>query len=121
MYLPEDYYKQFVKEINEVHGGAICNEDSNTCKFKMPCSEVTAKAIEFSFRVYDLGESYQYQIPFSEMYVSGARFGDEKGDDACYIPVFNHGQQGDVESNLVMIGNVFMQKYYFVYDASPLE
>jgi len=63
-------------------------------------------------------ESYHYQIPFSEMYASGSNFGDT--DKTCYIPVFNHGQQGDVESNLVMIGNIFMQQYYFVYDQSPL-
>lgn len=61
-------------------------------------------------------------MPFAKLHISGHNFGDLA--ETCYIPVFHHGlvkeQDSDAEK-LVLIGNIFMQDYYVVYDMSPLE
>jgi len=41
--------------------------------------------------------------------------------DHCYIPVFNHGMEGAEESKTVIVGNILLEKYYLIYDMSPLE
>ena len=53
------------------------------------------------------------------MYVSGEHFGGNS--DECYIPVFDHGKAKDSDTDLVYIGNLFLKRYYVVYDMSPLE
>jgi len=53
------------------------------------------------------------------MYISGEHFGGNK--DECYIPVFDHKKTKEDDANLVYVGNLFLKKYYVVYDMSPLE
>jgi hypothetical protein len=70
------------------------------------------------------GVNYPYEMPLSSMLVSGTEFGDT--ETSCYLGVFNSGlgslyQDGDREKNVVHVGNVFMQKYYTVFDQSPLS
>jgi hypothetical protein len=45
---------------------------------------------------------------------------DPEGDKVCYITMFTHGQPSD-DGELIIIGNLFLEKYYLVYDMSPLE
>lgn len=53
------------------------------------------------------------------MYISGIHFGGNA--DECYIPVFDHRKIKDSDANMVYVGNLFLKKYYIVYDMSPLE
>ena len=81
----------------------------------MPCEKVKPKAISFNFRIFDHDKTkFEYQVPFHELYVSGEKFGETA--NTCFIPIFDHGIKDEEQSNLVMIGNLFMDKYYFVYD-----
>ena len=53
------------------------------------------------------------------MYISGEHFGGNT--DECYIPVFDHKKSKETDIDLVYIGNLFLKKYYTVFDMSPLE
>ena len=48
------------------------------------------------------------------MLLPGKLFGDT--EDTCYIPVFNSGIAAGYDSNIIFVGNVFMQNYYIVFD-----
>lgn len=54
------------------------------------------------------------------MTLSGSYMWDPEGSDVCYLTVFNHGKGTD-DDNLIIVGNLFMEKHYLVYDMSPLE
>ena len=47
--------------------------------------------------------------------------GNGEGDDTCYLTVFDHGLRGGDNEKLIIMGNIFMEQYYVVYDMSPLE
>lgn len=53
------------------------------------------------------------------MKVPASNFGDN--ENTCYIPIFDHGLMGTEDSQTVIVGNIFLEKYYLVYDMSPLE
>jgi len=53
------------------------------------------------------------------MKVPGSKMNTLK--DVCYIPVFNHGLDGPKDGQTIIMGNIMLQKYYMVYDMSPLE
>ena len=56
------------------------------------------------------------------MLTPGSKLGDT--DDTCYIGVFGHGRlerdADSIEKSVVVLGNIFMEKYYVVYDMSSL-
>jgi hypothetical protein len=41
--------------------------------------------------------------------------------DTCYLPVFDHGLDDSENSSAIIIGNIMMDRYYVIYDMSPLE
>lgn len=41
--------------------------------------------------------------------------------EMCYLPVFNHGLTGIEDQQTIIMGNIILEKYYLVYDMSPLE
>jgi hypothetical protein len=56
------------------------------------------------------------------MKVDGKNMQDKlMSGDSCYMPVFDHGLEDTEDSSAIIIGNIFMDKYYIVYDMSPLE
>lgn len=126
LYLPRTYYRAFVEAIQKLYSDEslygdkdICDETENICRFDAPCDEVDKKKIEFGIRIYDEERDIHYKIDWSEMYLSGEHFGGN--GDECYIPVFDHGKSKDSDANLVYVGNLFLKKYYVVFDLSTLE
>lgn len=47
--------------------------------------------------------------------------GNGESRDTCYLTVFDHGLIGDDNNKLIILGTLFMEKYYVVYDMSPLD
>ena len=126
LYLPRDYYRVFVNNINKLYGDEakygttkVCNESANICRFGKPCSQVEKKKVDFGIRIFDETRDIYFNINWKYMYISGEHFGGNS--DECYIPVFSNKRQKDSETNLVYVGNLFMQSYYMVFDMSPLE
>ena len=78
--------------------------------------------MDFYFRIYDVSSSFEYKIPYHKLHLSGNIFNDVA--EHCYLPVFQHGlKKSDLVDydQLVLMGNIFMQDYYVVYDMSPLD
>ena len=127
LYLPRDYYRDFTKAIKklfsdtELYGhDEICNTATNTCKFNVSCDKLIKKKIQFGFRIYDSARDlYLYIDTTKDMYLSGEHFGTH--NDQCYIPVFDHKKTAADDLDRVYIGNMFLKKYYLVFDMSPLE
>ena len=84
----------------------------------MSCDKLKKKKIKFGFRMYDSSRDLYLSIDTDEMYLSGENFGAH--DDQCYIPVFDHQRSKD-DQDRVYVGNMFLKKYYIVFDMSPLE
>ena len=97
----------------------ICK--SGKCYWKKKCSEVPTEplAFDFEFRLYDVTSEFFFNIPWSQFKWSGTWFGDKTS--TCYIPIFNSNLKVGSEKSTVLIGNIFMKKYYLVFDMSPLE
>ena len=125
LYLPKDYYRAFVDSINKlyedpnVYGKKVCIMNENLCRFDVPCKKVPKKKIEFAIRLYDAERALYFNINWKYMYLGGEHFGGN--NDECYIPVFSNRRQRDSDVDLVYVGNMFMQSYYMVFDASTLD
>ena len=98
--------------INQIHHEANPDEKSDLCGsteciYNYSCKEVLKLDFELKF---DIGIS----LEFEEMLVDGERISE---DDAgsCYLPFFS---QGEKELDW-KIGAILMQKYYWVFDATP--
>jgi len=50
------------------------------------------------------------------MRVGGSQFGDTKGDNTCYVPVF---RSPFASSTQWTMGTLFFSKYYMVLDQTP--
>jgi hypothetical protein len=62
------------------------------------------------------------EIDFRELLIPGTHMGDK--DDTCYAGIFNHGRKETNENgpmSTIIFGNIIMNKYYIVYDASTLD
>ena len=56
------------------------------------------------------------------MLISGTEMGDELGEGACYLGLFAHNLPNQLtRPDLIYVGNLFLDRYYLVYDMSPLE
>jgi hypothetical protein len=62
---------------------------------------------------------HSFLLPAERMLVDAKLMGDDR--DYCYVPVFDHGLSDTADSQVIVVGNLFMERYYFVYDMSPLE
>ena len=120
LYLPEHYYAKFKEKINKRYGSEVCPPDKNYCKFDKLCSSVDKNVNRnFMFTIYDEVADVPFSLDWNEMFMSGIFFGDQI--QTCYITVFDHGLTGVLDSNVIIVGNLFMRHYYLVYDMSPLE
>jgi len=82
--------------------------------------------LDFHFKIHDSEDmkGIDYTIKYNDLHMSGTEFGDEKGDNSCYIPVFAHGLTKEMDKDydkLLIVGNIFMKDYYIVYDMTPLD
>tara|TARA_B110001450_G_scaffold54137_1_gene50564 strand:- start:123 stop:302 length:180 start_codon:yes stop_codon:yes gene_type:complete len=50
------------------------------------------------------------------MRVPGSKFGDPKGDNTCYVPVFRSPFESSTQWTM---GTLFLEKYYMVLDQTP--
>ena len=132
LYVPDTVYKWFVTKVNKEYkyleerltGKPICDEDKNTCNFPVACDKVEYRQIDITLNLRDAdGGSYPYEMPFTSLLVSGTEFGDS--DDTCYLGVFNSGlstlyKDDKEEKNVLYVGNIFMQRYYTVFDQTAI-
>ena len=83
---------------------------------------MTRAGVLFRFYVYD--EEFTYglakSLEWNRMLIPGSQVNAPEGDDVCYLALFNHGLPSD-KRDMVILGNLFLEKYYLVYDMSPLE
>lgn len=130
LYLAKNMFQKFKKDINDRYGMQkdkdgedveVCPEDQNYCKFNKICSQVDHNVNKnFMFNIYDETGDFPFYLDWSQMFMSGNFFGDSPS--TCYLAVFDHGLNGgQLESALVIVGNIFTRHYYVVYDMSPLE
>ena len=72
--------------------------------------------------MYDHKTNKTFSINEDQLYISGDHFGGNK--DECYIPIFNnkkHRKESEAALPAIYLGNIFLEKYYMVFDMSPLE
>jgi len=123
IYLPESLYNKAVDQIEAIYGSKICDRDNNICKIEKKCSEVPrTNDFHISFDLKDDISSYTFELDYDAFFNSGFFFGDATGS-SCHVAIFKHNAEdmNTVDYDLVLIGNIFMKKYYVVYDMSPLE
>lgn len=83
----------------------ICK--ATECFYGYSCKEVLQQDFSLDF---DIGLS----LKFSEMLVDGEEFEDEGN---CYLPFFTYAKEPMATD--WKIGAILMQKYYWVFDATP--
>ena len=87
----------------------------NGCKWSKSCSDVTEDWKDFEISIYDeLVTSPNYTIHEQDMLVEGSTFGET---NTCYLAIFPVDNP-QIDS-VWYVGNVFMKKYYMVYDMTP--
>ena len=96
-----------------------------TCKWFTKCDEVR-KIWSTSLGIYvndEVPDKSEYEIPllYDELFISGVFMGINESQNTCYLTVFDHGLSGDDNNKLIILGSLFMEKYYTVYDMSPLD
>ena len=69
--------------------------------------------------MYDESRGLYLYIDTTQLYLSGEHFGAHS--DQCYIPVFDHKKTAKDDLDRVYVGNIFLKRYYLVFDMSPLE
>ena len=122
IYLPPAMYEIFAKAVNDQYASfypePICNPDTKTCSFKKSCDQVDGTLLFLAKLNDNKGGTYLFSLDSSFLKIQGDKMNLDK--DRCYIPIFNHGMTGP-SSQTIIIGNILLQKYYIVYDMSPLE
>ena len=112
--------------MEEVYGETICDRKNNICKIDKKCKNIDRDhkgGINISFDLDDEISSYKFELEYSDFFNSGIFFGESVSSNTCYLVIFKHEAEKfkNVDFNLIMIGNIFMRRYYVVYDMSPLE
>ena len=86
-------------------------------KIKKPCGDVDSSLHDFSFTLDDGTKEKKYTIPGRDMLIPAEVFGFNDG--SCYSAVFYTPDGG--REDIWYIGNLFMSKYYTVFDQSPYD
>ena len=97
----------------------VCNLLEKACVYQTTCDKVNEN-IYMSFKLNDKrGNFYTFSLSPKNLKIPGEDL--KHPGDFCYIPVFSHGLTGTEDSQVVIMGNIILEKYYLVYDMSPLE
>lgn len=67
-------------------------------------------------RIYDAAASYDYKIDGADLLIPAKNLGDSA--DHCYVGVFRSLR---ADQQTWYLGNLFMKKYYIVYDMTPYD
>ena len=59
-----------------------------------------------------------FRVKQRDLMISGSAFGDE--EDTCYLAVMNNNIVNE-KHNVWYVGNILLQEYYIVFDASARD
>lgn len=104
-----------------------CNWYLGECKIFKDCDYVKKHA-NFSITITvtdkdpisNVTRKLNLTLDGDDLYIPGSVFADADGDKNCYLPIFL-GDQFSLDQNTWILGNVFMDKYYLVYNMEPLQ
>jgi len=120
LYLPKNVYNSIIDKIEKSFGRTFCDRNGNTCKLNWECSTIDVPDKSINIEMYDhTGASGILSIPYRTFFNSGMFFGDTPGH-SCHLAIFKH-EADEYDPDVILVGNIFMRQYYFVYDMSPLE
>lgn len=101
---------------------SICDSRNNFCHWPTDCYNVDkTKGLDLLFKFQDRNGIHDIVIPQEKLFVPAGDITIGYSDDHCYLPVFDSGMRGLDESKLAIVGSIFLQEYYTVFDASHLE
>lgn len=68
-----------------------------------------------NINLFDSKQDWFFKIPQKDLMISGKVFGDT--EDKCYLAVMNNNKEQE-RDNAWFIGNILLQDYYVVFDAT---
>lgn len=63
-----------------------------------------------------MGGQYDLTLSTEDLLIDGSQIGNDRGD--CYLAIFR-SQLYHGNNQTWVFGNIFMEKYYMVYDMTP--
>ena len=115
IYLPHSDYNMLMTILKGLYGDTIdCTSDH--CKFHQTCDNVDLKNGIFNFTLKDSVNEFTFDLGKEYLLIDGHIFNE---DNTCYYAIFKH--MNDELISDWYIGNIFMDKYYIVYDMTPVE
>lgn len=117
LYLPNADFQQFREKLTKIIGTPICSYGDNVCKFQSPCpGNPFASKMGMKIRIYDTIRAMDYTIDGADLLIPAKNLGDSA--DHCYVGVF---KSTNADQQTWYLGNLFMKKYYVVFDMTPLD
>lgn len=86
--------------------------------FNAKCSEVPNVGLDLKINLFDNNQDWYFEIDQADLMISGEAFGDSS--EKCYLAVMNNNLKSE-EKNSWYIGNILLQDYYVVFDASSRD
>ena len=124
VYLPPNLYETFAEKVNALtkdkYDTPVCNLLDKACVYPMSCDKITDTSIYLTFKIKDgKGNYYTFGLNSRNLKLPGEEL--KHPGNYCYMPVFSHGLTGTEDSQTIIMGNIILERYYLVYDMSPLE
>ena len=119
-YLESETWNRFANSINAMSmseffctGVDVSPDDApGQCYALRKCKDLWQ---EFNLELDILnGLGIKEKLTVSNMLLEGTLLNDERGDDVCYLALF---RKGDVGGSDLILGNIFLEQYYTVFDA----
>lgn len=127
MYVPQDDFSLIRKAIFKIYRdyfgvkkGLSCNDLGGYCYFTRPCNRVnkpTHSDIQIHLYENDKDVTVLSLATFEHTLIPGSKVGTN--DKECFIPIFAHKRKE--KKHTWYLGNLFMKKYYTVFDMTPYD
>lgn len=113
-------YAQITSALETLYPDIICSSSANYCKFPKTCAEMKPELTGKNNRKWELilsddaGNSFVADLHSEALFVNGSDLGLPPTE--CVIPVFKSQY---IPTNEILLGTIFLQHYYVVYDMTP--
>lgn len=123
IYIPDSDFRQMAQIVNGLFGKTVCNPTDSFCRFDMSCDKVPRKDISLEIILIGTINDKMWKVNWvsldldvDEMYLEGELV-DTFYEDYCYLPIFK--SDSPKNTNVWLIGEYLLTKYYMVFDQTP--